>query len=336
MKCASCSDNVGCLSCAKHARLTYSGKCLGNRRKVRVMQRCDGYVALLMLMLVCPGTMGLAASLPSQRTVEGVGAIVQQNQAEARQRALHESWRQALEQTVADLVDIDVLVGNLSVIQKQVYARAPRYIRSYRILWEYPDVVQQVYRVGIEAEVAVEELRQEIEALGLARTEAPRLLLLVEEDHQERAALGLTVEAQRTMTEALRDQLQAHHFYIVDSHATSAWDGSEVSALAFGRAASADVVLIGRAALQRTHSGVAGMPIQTVQATAQIGLWVTATGERLAFDRARVTVDHGDAVLAGKQALGKATAELTARLVPILQTYQQLHGKRESDGTQGF
>jgi hypothetical protein len=300
------------------------------------MQRCYRYVALLMLMLVYPGTKGLAVSLPSQRTVEGVGAIIQQNQAEARQKALYESWRKALEQTVADLVDIDVLVGNVSVLQKQVYARAPRYIRSYRILWEYPDVVQQVYRVGIEAEVAVEELAQEIEALGLARTGAPRLLLLVEENQLERAGIGLTVEARRMMTEALRDQLQAHHFYVVGIPATPAWDGREVSALAFGRTAAADVVLIGRADIQHTHSGVAGMPIQTVQATAQIDMWVTATGERLAFERARVTVDHRDAVLAGKQALGKATAELTARLVPILQTYQQLHGKRESYRSQGF
>jgi hypothetical protein len=300
------------------------------------MQRCDCYVAVLMLMLVGTGTKGLAASLPSQRTVEGVGAIIQQNQAEARQRALQESWRQALEQTVADLVDIDVLVGNLSVLQKQVYARASRYIRSYRILWEYPDVDQQVYRVGIEAEVAVAELTQEIEALGLARAGVPRLLLLVEEDPQERADMGLTVEVQRMMTEALRDQLQAHRFYVVDSQATPAWDGTEVAALAFGRAAAADVVLIGRADIQHTHSGVAGMPIQTVQATAQLGMWVTATGERLAFEHARVAVDHRDVVLAGKQALGKATAELTARLVPLLQTYQQLHGKRESYRSQGF
>jgi hypothetical protein len=78
------------------------------------------------------------------------------------------------------------------------------------------------------------------------------------------------------------------------------------------------------------------MPIQTVQATAQLGMWVTATGERLAFEHARVAVDHRDVVLAGKQALGKATAELTARLVPLLQTYQQLHGKRESYRSQGF
>jgi hypothetical protein len=289
-----------------------------------------------MLMLVCRSATGFAASPPAQRTVEGVGAIVQQNHAEARQRALHESWRQALEQTVADLVDIDMLVGHVSVLQKQIYARASRYIRSYRILWEYPDVVQQVYRIGVEAEVAVEELAREIEALGLARTGAPRLLLLVEENQQERADIGLTGETQRMMREALREQLQAHHFYIVGSQAIPAWDGREESALAFGRAAAADVVLIGRADIQHTHSGVAGLPIQTVQATAQIGLWVTATGERLAVDRASATMDHRDAVLAGKQALGKATAELTARLVPILQTYQRLHGQRESYRSQGF
>lgn len=303
---------------------------------MRGMHHWYRYVGLLMLMLALTGAEGLTAALSPQQRVEGVGAIIQQNQAEARQRALQESWRKALEQTVADLVDINVLVANLPLLQKHVYAQAPQYIRSYRILWEYPDVAQQVYRVGIEAEVAVTELAQKMETLGLSLTGAPRLLLLVAEQRQEQADIGFAVETQRMMTEALRDQLQAHHFHVVGSNAAPAWDGRDMSALEVGRAAAADVVLIGHADVQHTHSGVAGMPIQTVQATAQIGIWVTATGERLAFDRARVTVDHRDAVLAGKQALEKVTAELTARLVPILQTYQQVHGKREGYRSQGF
>jgi hypothetical protein len=309
---------------------------MGGKSKVRVMYRWHRYVGLLMLVFACIGVEGHAADQPSLQRVEGVGAIIQQNQVDARQKALRESWRKALEQTVADLVDIDRLVANLPVLQKQVYAQAPQYIRSYRILWEYPDVQQQVYRVGIEAEVAVAELAQKIETLGLSRSGAPRLLLLVGEQRQQRADIGLAVETQRMMTEALQSRLQAYRFHIVGDNAGSAWDGRDMSALELGRAAAADVVLIGRAEVQHTHSGVAGMPIQTVQATAQIGMWVTATGEQLAFDRARVTVDHRDAVLAGKEALGKVTAELTTRLAPILQTYQQVHSKREGYGSRGF
>jgi hypothetical protein len=78
------------------------------------------------------------------------------------------------------------------------------------------------------------------------------------------------------------------------------------------------------------------MPIQTVQATTQIGMWITATGERLTFDRARATVDHRDAILAGEQALEKALAELWVRLEPVLQVYQQRYSQRAERRARGF
>jgi hypothetical protein len=271
-----------------------------------------------------------------QQTVEGVGVIVQQNQAEARQKALSECWRKALEQTVANLLATDVLVTNLSILQKQVYARAPQYIRSYRILWEYPDMGQQVYRIGLEAEVATEALNETLETLGLTSFGVPRLLLLMTVPQPEPAAGGVLIDAQRLMTEALRSQLQAYHFRLVDRDTAPPWDGRDASALDVGRAAAADVVLIGRADIQRTHNGVAGMPLQTVQATAQISMWVTITGERLTVDRAQATVDHRDTILAGEQALQKAIAELWVRLEPVLQVYQQSYPRRAERRVRGF
>jgi hypothetical protein len=42
-------------------------------------------------------------------------------------------------------------------------------VRSYRVLWEYPDLQQQVYRVELEVEVAVETVLQAISRLGLSQ-----------------------------------------------------------------------------------------------------------------------------------------------------------------------
>lgn len=295
-------------------------------------------LGLVALLLAIVAAQGLAQSqVPSQtlqQTVEGVGVIVQQNQAEARQKALSECWRKALEQTIANLLDTDVLVTNLSIVQKQVYARAPQYIHSYRILWEYPDMGQQVYRIALEVEVAVETLHATLEALGLTSFGVPRLLLLI--TIPQPAAGGVSIDAQRLMTEALRSQLQAYHFRLVDRDTAPPWDGRDAAALDVGRAAAADVVLIGRVDIQRTHNGVAGMPLQTVQATAQISIWVTATGERLTFDRAQATVDHRDAILAGEQALQKAIAELRVRLEPVLQVYQQSYTRRAERRARGL
>ena len=84
-------------------------------------------------------------------------------------------------------------------------------------------------------------------------------------------------------------------------------------------------MLVGFVDVHKTHNQVIDLSIQTVEATAQLRAWITATGEQLAFDRAQATVDHADAVLGGRQAVEKATAAMTARLVPTLQRYRQTY-----------
>jgi hypothetical protein len=101
--------------------------------------------------------------------VRGQGAILRDDQSKARERAIASSLRQALEQAVAGLLDPAVSVSHLQVLQEQIYRRSPQYVRSYRVLWEYPDLQQQVYRVELEVEVAVETVLQAISRLGLSQ-----------------------------------------------------------------------------------------------------------------------------------------------------------------------
>ncbi len=101
------------------------------------------------------------------RTVRGQGVILRGNESKARRRAIQSSLRQALEQTVAGLLAPDVGVSHLDVLKKQIYRRASQYVRSYRVVWEYPDLQQQVYRVELEVEVAIEAVTQAISRLGL-------------------------------------------------------------------------------------------------------------------------------------------------------------------------
>ena len=63
------------------------------------------------------------ASPAEQYIAEGVGAIVQYDQAAARLRALQGAFREALEQAVADMVETSALVSNLHALQTRVYAK---------------------------------------------------------------------------------------------------------------------------------------------------------------------------------------------------------------------
>ena len=134
-------------------------------------------VLLIALSGLCAALVCLAP-LPSRaqgesdiQTVRGLGAILRGDQAEARQSAIASSLRQALEQTVTRLLSPDASAAHFQTLKDEIYGRAPRYVRSYRVVSEYPDLQQQVYRVELEVEVATDDLIRVISRLGLIRAE---------------------------------------------------------------------------------------------------------------------------------------------------------------------
>ncbi len=129
------------------------------------------FYSLLLICFLCSWLPVQAQEARSIRIVRGQGVILRDDQSKARQRAIQSSLRRALEQTVADLLEPDVGVSYLKVLQKNIYRRASQYVRSYRVVWEYPDLQQQVYRVELEVEVAVEAVTQTILRLGLSQVE---------------------------------------------------------------------------------------------------------------------------------------------------------------------
>ncbi len=119
------------------------------------------------LMLLSCWALSEAQNVSGTQIVRGRGAILRGDQSKARERAIASSLRQALERTVAELLDPDASVSHLQALKERIYRRAPQYVRSYRVLWEYPDLQQQVYRVELEVEVAVKTVTQAILRLGV-------------------------------------------------------------------------------------------------------------------------------------------------------------------------
>lgn len=132
-----------------------------------------GLYVLLICLVPCLSSQAQAASeiQPEVQIVRGRGAMLRGNQSKAREQAIASSLRQALEQTVADMLEPAASVSHLQVLKEQIYQQASQYVRSYRVLWEYPDLQQQVYRVELEVEVAVKAVAQDLERLGLSRVE---------------------------------------------------------------------------------------------------------------------------------------------------------------------
>lgn len=125
----------------------------------------------VLLMFFAPWSSIQAQGAPGMEMVRGQGVILHGNQSKARQNAIASGLRQALEQTVAGILAPDASVSHIQVLQEQIYQHAPQYVRSYRVLWEYPDLQQQVYRVELEVEVAIQAVTQTISHLGLSQAD---------------------------------------------------------------------------------------------------------------------------------------------------------------------
>lgn len=293
---------------------------------MRVRHSWQQGLGLIVVGLVLAGLASAAQSASAIHYVEGRGAILREDQAAARQRALRGSLRQAVERSVGDVVDAQIRLANIKILKEKIYQRASHYIRSYRVVWEYPDLAQKVYRIRVEAQVALEDLTAEIDQLGLNASgrAAVRLLVLIREDEQMEPRFA--GQAPRVLGRQLQTHFEADRFRLVQPAAEAPWDGQEASALAVGRAAQADIVLVVSAAMQKTHDGVAGTALKTVQVTAQMRVWVPVTGIQLAIKRAEVSVDHADTFLAGQQALEKTAMDLSTQLGPDLETYRQRRG----------
>jgi hypothetical protein len=101
------------------------------------------------------------AGTPGVRIVAAQSAIIGGNGAGARERALEEAFRQAIDQSLAEMLDAAARAGQARAV-KAVEARARTYVRRYRALEE--GEVAGAYAVKLEVEVDEAALRRALEA----------------------------------------------------------------------------------------------------------------------------------------------------------------------------
>lgn len=272
------------------------------------------------------GAAGRATAAPAEvHTVEGVGAIVRRDQATARTMAIHNALRKALEDTVATQLESFVLMSEQHTLETHLFARSTDFIRSYRVLWEYPDTYQKVYRVQLEARVATREVTQTLRRLGLIQPGdggSERVAVLVVEPHLERARENGPGRDGGVVARVLRSQLRAHGLYPVSLEADPPWDGSRRSALATARRAGAELVLLGQADVRQLQRGVSGMSVHTVRATVWVQAVRTASGLEVAVEQDEATTMHPDAVVGATLALEEAARGVGDRVLASLQKAQ--------------
>ena len=273
-------------------------------------------------LLVCGSGDGLAA--PTGRYIaEGVGAMVQYDHAAARARALQGAFRDALEQVVADMVETNALFSSPQALRTRVYAKPWQYVLSYRVLWEYPDLLQKVYRVGVEAEIAVSEVSSALDAIGLARRrEDPRRLVIFMAERYPGQTSQTFAASRGVVAEVLRKELQAQGLQVINMDPGRLWDGQEASALAVGKQLNAKIVLVGWAEVQPARQDRTGGIALSSQAKVEVKALATETSGEIAQVQVEATAPPAEGSQGEAQALEQAAMEIAFRLLPSLSAYR--------------
>lgn len=285
-----------------------------------------------LLLLVCGAAPRCWAASIGHYTVSGMSALLQYDQAAARTRALQAAFREALEEAIADLVAPNMLTNNLQGVKSRLYAKPLAYMRSYRVLWEYPDSPQKVYRVGLEAEVAVNEVGRVLDSLGIPRRrdEVRRFAIFMGERQTAQTPRNLG-SVGGIVAGVLRQELLAQGLRVAELEALRQWDGQDASALSASKKAEAKIVLIGWVDTQpNTPEGTEGAGTG-LRVLMQVRALATEGGGEISHIQVETPVTQDEADNGSTQVIEKAATELATRMIASLYAYRQERRARTTD-----
>lgn len=133
---------------------------------------------LLTLILVCITLPALAREKQTTVIATGVAIVQGDNISGARQNAIQDALRQALEQGVGMVMDATSILQDDDLMER-IYSNTKGYITRYEIIKERKEQ-NGLYRVKIQADVKTGELRATLVKLGIikAMMDYPRIMIL--------------------------------------------------------------------------------------------------------------------------------------------------------------
>jgi len=236
------------------------------------------FLLLLFLLLLIPAN---AHSLEEESAfssliASGTGAIIDQNQADARNEAIENAMQRVVEQATNILIKPDMIIKNYELLKYEIFRNSTRYIQSYRSFYENPDMSLKRYEIGLEAVVSMGNLKMDLASIGLIEEEMmrPKMLILIEEKMgMQQIDYGGKPSAPEI---SLMRNLEWMGFEFIDPVAVrsnvrpeqieQAISGDSKAAAALGFQYGANIVVIGKAIIsERTRPGYGTTPERYLQ-----------------------------------------------------------------------
>ena len=276
--------------------------------------------ALLSALLLQPFCAGAGELITS----EGMAAIMSGNTVIARDKAIDDALRKAVEQAVGTAVSSDTMTENYKVIHDKILAQTAGYIERYNVISE--GAQGDVYRVTIQAEVGKANLMDDLRALGLLHVlkEKPKVMVII--DEKVGGLYGTTGwEGVGQAESTIMEKFISAGFNVVDPATVKAnitrdkalrmLEGDAAASAAEGLKYGAQIVITGKAFAKNAGGKLYGTRMQSLQATLQARVVRTDTAKVISSRSATGAQAHIDELQGGALAIKEASEKLADDLI---------------------
>lgn len=176
-------------------------------------------IACCLLLLSCLTWLLPAAAsceeAPKEIIASGMGGG--KDPGKARDEAINDAMRKAVEQGVGTFVSSESLVDKMVLVEDRIYSESRGFIENYKIISEKKE--DGIYEVTISAVVKMADLAKGLEAIGLIlnKKENPRVMVVVHSKETSGSFIPVAQEGNRSTENQLEKILLGKGFRLVDA-----------------------------------------------------------------------------------------------------------------------
>ncbi len=259
-------------------------------------------------------------------TVKGLGSILNNDVGAARDQAIDDALRKAVQEALGTHIRSTTLVQNFQMVEDNILSWSRGYVSRYQILQEGPGPYDS-YEVTLRATVDLTSLQNDEQNLRdlLEKMGNPRVMLLIEEKNMTSQSAWDYFSLDMTSAEsAMIEFFQNKGFEVIDpslvkanrkkDEIIAALSGDARSAAAIAAFQDADIIITGKA-VSRVATGLNLGGMKSCQATVTVRAVKADVAKIIAGMSERAAVPHIDEISGGTLAIEKASKKLAEKLL---------------------
>jgi hypothetical protein len=286
--------------------------------------------SVLFLVLIGLLAMPCMAADVEEVEVTGQAAIIDDDKAAARDKAIDDALRKAVESSVGTMISSETITENYQLLSDRIYSQAEGYVKKYKILDEKDE--DNVYIVEIRAKVAVGAVSADLDGLKtlMRRKGMPKMIIMVAEQNVGMnkpvywwGGTGVVSTDMRVVENTLMIKMREKGFTFVDTEVLSGKKTvkspvaylSDKQARRMASVTDAQVIIVGKAVAKDIGKTWEGTRLRSANAEVAVRAINTDNGEIIAVATQEAVVPHISPSTAGSQALKKASNLLADKLI---------------------